>query len=121
LADLWHREARQWQRIKEFSPCNLGLLGSKAGGRNQHANNKKHRQTKLKQFPHDEFPYLINQNDWQSGDLGVLRGVAEGVAEEARTRDFASLTLVRFAFVNQSFSQTEKYRQFWDVRKLEPV
>ena len=35
----------------------------------------------------------------QPGDLGVLRGVAEGVAEEARTRGFASLTLVRFAFV----------------------
>ena len=37
----------------------------------------------------------------QPGDLGVLRRVAEGVAEEARTRGFASLTLVRFAFINQ--------------------
>jgi hypothetical protein len=99
LADLWRWEAGQWQRIKEFSPCNLGLLSSKTGGRNQHANNKKQRQAKLKHFPHDEFLHLINWNDWQSGDLGVLRGVAEGVAEEARTRDFASLTLVRFAFV----------------------
>jgi hypothetical protein len=35
----------------------------------------------------------------QPGDLGVLRGVAECVAEEARTRGIASLTLVRFAFV----------------------
>jgi hypothetical protein len=35
----------------------------------------------------------------QPGDLGVLRGVAGGVAEEARTRGFASLTLVRFAFI----------------------
>ena len=35
----------------------------------------------------------------QPGDLGVLRGVADGVAEEARTRGFAPLTLVRFAFV----------------------
>jgi hypothetical protein len=35
----------------------------------------------------------------QPGDLGVFRGVAEGVAEEARTRGFASLTLVSFAFV----------------------
>ena len=34
----------------------------------------------------------------------VLRGVIDGFSEEARTRDFASLTLVRFAFVecNQS-------------------
>jgi len=36
---------------------------------------------------------------WQPGDLGVLRGVAECVAREARTRGFASLTLVRFAFI----------------------
>jgi hypothetical protein len=36
---------------------------------------------------------------WQPGDLGVLRGVAECVAEEARTLGFASLTLVRFAFI----------------------
>ncbi len=35
----------------------------------------------------------------QLGDLGVLRGVAGGVAEEARTRGFASLPLGRFAFV----------------------
>ena len=34
----------------------------------------------------------------QPGDLGVLRGVIDGFSEEARTRDFASLTLVRFAF-----------------------
>ena len=37
--------------------------------------------------------------DWQPGELGVLRGVAEGVAEEARTRGFASLAFARFAFV----------------------
>ncbi len=35
----------------------------------------------------------------QPGDLGVLRGVADGVAEEARTRGFASLSLGRLAFV----------------------
>jgi hypothetical protein len=35
----------------------------------------------------------------QPGDLGVLRGVDYGFSEEARTRSFASLTLVRFAFV----------------------
>jgi hypothetical protein len=34
----------------------------------------------------------------QPGDLGVLRGVDGGYSEEARTRGFASLTLVRFAF-----------------------
>jgi hypothetical protein len=32
----------------------------------------------------------------------VLRGVAESVAEEARTRGFASLTFVRFAFIARS-------------------
>jgi len=37
-------------------------------------------------------------NPRQPGDLGVLRGVAECVAEEARTRGFASLALARFAF-----------------------
>jgi len=31
----------------------------------------------------------------------VLRGVIDGFSEEARTRDFASLTLVRFAFTTQ--------------------
>ena len=36
---------------------------------------------------------------WQPGDLGVLRRVAEGVAEEARTRGFASPALAGFAFV----------------------
>ena len=35
----------------------------------------------------------------QPGDLGVLRGVADGVAEEARTRGFASLSLGRLAFI----------------------
>jgi len=29
----------------------------------------------------------------------VPRGVIDGFSEEARTRDFASLTLVRFAFI----------------------
>ena len=33
----------------------------------------------------------------QPGILGVLRGVAECVAEEARTRGFASLAFARFA------------------------
>ncbi len=33
----------------------------------------------------------------QLGDLGVLRGVAGGVAEEVRTRGFASLGFPRFA------------------------
>jgi len=60
-------------------------------------------------------------NERQPGDLGVLRGVAECVAEEARTRGFASLALVRFAFVSRLLFQTEKYSQFWDVRKLESV
>ena len=41
--------------------------------------------------------------DWQPGDLGVLRGVAEGVAEEARTRGFASPALAGFAFINEHF------------------
>jgi len=35
----------------------------------------------------------------QLGDLGVLREVFHGFSEEARTRGFAPLTLVRFAFV----------------------
>ena len=35
----------------------------------------------------------------QPGGLGVLRGVAEGVAEEVRTRGFAPLGFPRFAFV----------------------
>jgi hypothetical protein len=34
----------------------------------------------------------------QPGDLGILRGAAECVAEEAKTRGFASLALARFAF-----------------------
>jgi hypothetical protein len=41
----------------------------------------------------------ITGNPRQPGDLGVLRGAAEGVAEEARTRGFASLAFARFAFI----------------------
>jgi hypothetical protein len=43
--------------------------------------------------------YQLFAGLWQPGDLGVLRGVAEGVAEEARTRGFASLAFARFAFL----------------------
>ena len=64
---------------------------------------------------------LLAKQIWQPGCLGVLRGVGDGFSEEARTRGVASLTFVRFAFVNGSFSQKEKCRQFWDVRKLESV
>jgi hypothetical protein len=42
---------------------------------------------------------LIIQEMRQPGDLGVLREVIDGFSEEARTRGFASLTLVSFAFV----------------------
>jgi hypothetical protein len=35
----------------------------------------------------------------QAGDLRVLREVFRGFSKEARTRGFASLTLVRYAFV----------------------
>jgi len=41
---------------------------------------------------------------WQPGDLGVLRGVVEGFSEEARTRSFASLTLVRYAFISCDYT-----------------
>jgi hypothetical protein len=34
--------------------------------------------------------------------LGVLRGVVECVAEEARTRGFASRAFARFAFIAES-------------------
>ena len=44
----------------------------------------------------------------QLGDLGVLRGVNNGFSEEARTRGFASLTLVRFAFVGGIINRQEK-------------
>ncbi len=45
----------------------------------------------------------------QPGDLGVLRGVAGGVAKEARTRGFASLAFARFAFIAEcSFPRPEK-------------
>jgi hypothetical protein len=43
----------------------------------------------------------------QPGDLGVLRGVAEGVAEEARTRGFASPALAGFAFIEASMRHGE--------------
>ena len=46
----------------------------------------------------------------QPGDLGVLQGVVRDFSEEARTRGFASLTLVRFAFVgcNESLCTDEE-------------
>jgi hypothetical protein len=45
----------------------------------------------------DSFTFDIER---QPGDLGVLRGVIGGFSEEARTRGFAPLTFVRFAFAN---------------------
>ena len=48
---------------------------------------------------------LIRQHfHWQPSRLRVLRGVVEGVAEEARTRGFASLGFPRFAFIGFSYS-----------------
>ena len=41
----------------------------------------------------------VYKSNRQPGDLGVLRRVAEGVAEEARTRGFASQPFGWFAFV----------------------
>jgi hypothetical protein len=38
--------------------------------------------------------HLVARRSW------VLRGVIHGFSEEARTRGIASLTLVRFAFVD---------------------
>ncbi len=43
----------------------------------------------------------------QPGDLGALRRVAEGVAEEARTRGFASPALAGFAFVGAIMKSRE--------------
>jgi hypothetical protein len=45
----------------------------------------------------DSFTFDVER---QPGDLGVLRGVIGGFSEEARTRGFAPLTFVRFAFAN---------------------
>ena len=42
---------------------------------------------------------LVAKKLRQSGGLGILRGVIHGFSEEARTRDVASLTFVRFAFI----------------------
>jgi hypothetical protein len=50
-------------------------------------------------------PSFAKVENWQPGDLGVFRGVAECVAEEARTRGFASLTLVSFAFLRAIMRQ----------------
>ncbi len=52
--------------------------------------------TQIKQK--NRFIVLPRHLAWQPGDLGVLRGVEGGVAEEARTRGIASLSLDRFAF-----------------------
>jgi hypothetical protein len=40
------------------------------------------------------FAYL-----WQLGDPGVLQEAFRGFSEKARTRGFASVTLVRFALI----------------------
>jgi len=40
------------------------------------------------------------------------------VAEDTRTRGFASLTFVRFAFTNRNFCRVGKPCQFWDIRNL---
>ena len=58
---------------------------------------------------------MLAKQAWQPGDLGVLRGVAECVAEEARTRGFASLTFASFAFIRNSLVPATIGGQFWDV------
>ena len=57
----------------------------------------------------------LNQLPRQPGGLGVLRRVAEGVAEEARTRGFASPALAGFAFIATNIVGSTWQRQFWDV------
>ncbi len=54
----------------------------------------------------------------QPGDLGVLRGVAEGVAEEARTRGFASPALAGFAFIDANLPYMVEKGQFGEVLRM---
>jgi hypothetical protein len=49
----------------------------------------------------------------QPGDLGVLQ---TNVLEEARTRGFASLTLVRFAFYVPSHGDVGGHLKSWEAR-----
>jgi hypothetical protein len=42
---------------------------------------------------------LALQQFRQLGDLGVFRGVTDGVAEEARTHGFPCLAFARFGFI----------------------
>ena len=51
----------------------------------------------------------------------VLRRAAEGVAEEARTRGFASLTLVRFVFVRIIMNRHSGMRSEAAVQELRPM
>jgi hypothetical protein len=68
-------------------------------------------------------PREADKQHRQPGYLGVLRRVAEGVAEEARTRGIASLTFIRFAFIDVTtlFELMQQTNQFEDVPKLESV
>ncbi len=59
---------------------------------------------------------LIAVQFWKPGDLGILRGDLECVSEEARTRGFASLTLVRFAFVGVRMVIPRLELKSWDAR-----
>jgi len=47
---------------------------------------------------YEEDACLFDHPPRQPGDLGAFRGVADGVAEEARTRGFASSPFDDFAF-----------------------
>ena len=51
----------------------------------------------------------------QPGALGGLRRVAGGVAEEARTRGFASPALAGFAFLDLSLGVEVEWLQFGNV------
>jgi hypothetical protein len=55
-------------------------------------------------LPATAYLFLLRLVDSVARRSWVLRGVIHGFSEEARTRDFASLTLVRFAFVECSLS-----------------
>ncbi len=54
----------------------------------------------------------------QLGDLGVLRGIAGGVAEEARTRGFASPGFPEFAFIGIRYSSPVKIRRLLRASNL---
>ena len=92
------------QFVKQIAPVFITHAGSADAGDAIIPKHAKVTQSIGNSFFMDFSRLELNDRLWQPGDLGVLREVIDGFSEEARTRGFASLSFLRFAFVGCNYA-----------------